>query len=126
MMGSLYRPPNKSETEFFNSNNELLSKCKLESNKEIVLGLDHNLNLLKCHIHKSTEHFLEINLNNNILPCITRPTHITETTATLIDNIFMSNTLHTNTESGIIITDMSNHLPSICLLNKLNMYVKSH
>ena len=79
-MGSLYRPPNTSETEFSNSYSELLNKYKPESNKEIILGLDHNLNLLKCHIHKSTEKFLEINLNNNILLCIARPTHITKTT----------------------------------------------
>ena len=76
------RPPNTSETEFLNSYNELLNKFKLES-KKVVLGLDHNLDLLKCHIHKSTENVLKINLKNNILPCITRPTHVTKTTATL-------------------------------------------
>ena len=112
------RYKNASETEFFNSYSELLNKWELESNKEIILGLDHNLNLLKCHIHKSTEYFLDINLNYNILPCINRPTHITKTTSTLIDNIFVSNTLHTNMESGIMITDMSDHLPSICLLKQ--------
>ena len=46
-MTSLYRPPNTSETKFLNSYSELLNKCKLESNKEIILGLDHNLDLLK-------------------------------------------------------------------------------
>ena len=74
--------------------------------------------MLKCHIHKSTVNFLEINQKNNILPCITRPTHITKTTTTLIDNIFVLNTLHTNIESGIIITDVSDHLPSICLIKQ--------
>ena len=53
-----------------------------------------------------------------MLPCITRPTRITKTTATLMDNIFMSNTLHTNFQSGIIITDLSDHLPSVCLLKQ--------
>ena len=59
IMGSLYRALNTSETEFLNSYNELLNTCKLEFNKEIVLGLDHNLDLLKCHIHKSNENFLK-------------------------------------------------------------------
>ena len=53
-----------------------------------------------------------------MLPSITRPTHITETTATLIDNIFVSNTLYANFESGIIITDLSDHLPSVCLVKQ--------
>ena len=108
-MGSLYRPPNTSETEFLNSYNELSNKFKLQSKKEVVLGLDHNLDMLKCHIHKSTEKFLKINLKNNILPCITRPTHITKTTATLVDNIFVSNTLYPYIKSSIIITDVSDH-----------------
>ena len=101
-----------------NSYNELLNKFKLESNKEVILGLDHNLDLLKCHIHKSNGNFLKINLKNNILLCLTRPTCITKTTANLTENIFVSNTLHTNIESSIIITDMSDHLPSIYLLKQ--------
>ena len=59
IMGSLYRPPNTSETEFLISYNELINKFKLESKKEVVLSLDHNLDLLKCHIHKSGEKFLK-------------------------------------------------------------------
>ena len=117
-MGSLYRPPNTSETEFFNSYNELLNKSKLKSKKEVILGLDHNLDLLKCHIHKSTEKNSQ-NKPNSKLPYITRPTHITKTTATVIANIFVSNTLHTNTESGIIITDVSDHL-------QINMPLKTN
>ena len=36
IMGSLYRPPNTSETEFLNSNNELLKKFKLESKRSHI------------------------------------------------------------------------------------------
>ena len=36
----------------------------------------------------------------------------------------MSNTLHTNIESGIIITDVSDHLPSICLLKQIKHVCK--
>ena len=82
IIGSLYKLPNASETEFLNS-----YKFKPESKNEIIFGLDHNLDLLKCNIHKNTNKVLELNLNNNILQSITRPTHITKTTATLIDTI---------------------------------------
>ena len=43
---SLYILPNTSETEFLNSYDYLLNKLKLESKKEVVLGLDHNFDLL--------------------------------------------------------------------------------
>ena len=39
-----------------------------------------------------------------------RPTRITKESATIIDNIF-TNELQRITSSGIIINDMSNHLP---------------
>ena len=43
-------------------------------------------------------------------PLITRPTRITSNTATLIDNIFTNN-LDTYSFSGLLFTDISDHLP---------------
>ena len=40
----------------------------------------------------TTREFVCINENNNLVPGITRPTRITNTSATLIDNIFVSDT----------------------------------
>ena len=75
--------------------------------------MDHNLDLLKATCHKTTQEFIDINLNNNLLPCITQPTHITNTSATLIDNIFISQTLHKSFDSCILINDLSDHMPSL-------------
>ena len=43
-------------------------------------------------------------------PLITRPTRFTETSATIIDN-FVSNVLNNNYIAGIMIADISDHLP---------------
>ncbi len=43
-------------------------------------------------------------------PKITRPTRITSHCATLIDNIF-TNDINNNTVSGLLINDISDHLP---------------
>ena len=66
MVGSLYRPPNSETTHFINMLSELMSKLKLEQKKEVILGMDHNIDLLKCGHHKQTQQFLELMLENNL------------------------------------------------------------
>ena len=80
--------------------------------------MDHNYDLLKTDAHKSTEDFLNLMINNKIWPTITRPTGITQTSATLIDNIFISDRLHRQFDSMIILDDISDHLPSLLLLKQ--------
>ena len=78
-----------------------------------MIGTDHNLDFLKSGWHMDTQNFIELNLDSNLLPCITRPTRITKSTATLIDNLLISKNLQGKQDSKIIITDISDHLPSI-------------
>jgi hypothetical protein len=47
---------------------------------------------------------------NGLYPLITRPTRITKSSATLIDNIF-TNEYRNVDKSGILISDVSDHLP---------------
>ena len=47
--------------------------------------------------------------SNYYFPVILRPTRITNNSCILIDNIFINNPLITN--SGLIICDISDHLP---------------
>ena len=100
--------------------NNLLSKLHKESkSKRLILGMDHNLDFLKHSIHKQTQDFIELNLDNNLIPSITRPTRITKSSATLIDNVMISQGLMINSESRIIIDDISNHLPCVVKFKNL-------
>ena len=73
ILGSLYCPPNTPTKEFLDDYTELL--CELNKEKhELILGMDHNLDLLKVNHHKLTEEFLECNLDGGMLPQITKPT----------------------------------------------------
>ena len=55
IVGSLYRPPNTTEKNLCEHINEIIPKIQAETgNKQIILGMDHNLDLLKsnnpcCH-----------------------------------------------------------------------------
>ena len=84
-------------------------------NRSIIIGMDHNLDLLKSDHHSSTQNFNMINLDAGLYPTIIRPTRITKMTATLINNIFVSLDIFSICKSWILIDSTSNHLP--CLLN---------
>ena len=124
ILGSLYRPPNTPTKEFLDDYTELLSELNKEKH-ELILGMDHNLDLLKLNQHKLTEEFLECNLNGGIIPQITKPTRITQTSATLIDNVMISKKLGRQTESRILIENISDHLPSLVLIRKEGMKIYS-
>ena len=87
LIASCYRAPNSDQKEFLNAYSELITKLKSEK-KQMIIGMDHNLDLLKSGSHKHTQSFLETNIEQSSHPCITKPTCITHTSATLIDNIF--------------------------------------
>ena len=80
--------------------------------------MDHNLDPLKSHIHQSTQSLIDIMTRNNMHLTITRPTRITHTTATLIDNIFIDEKLFQSFDSCLLIEDLSDHLPAITLLKQ--------
>ena len=48
--------------------------------------------------------------SSSFYPLISRPTRITSTSATLIDNIFV-NSFEDNFATGLLLTDISDHLP---------------
>ena len=59
--------------------------------------------------------------SNYYFPVILRPTRITNNSCTLIDNIFFNNPLITN--SGLIICDISDHLPIFVSLSFDKIYI---
>ena len=85
----------------------------------IIVGLDHNLDFLKSIKHSGTNDFIHSNLDMGMIPTITKPTRITKSSATLIDNIIVSENLCGSYHSNVLINDMSDHMPTICILSSL-------
>ena len=117
LLVSIYRPPNTSISEFINEYGSLRDKLNSAKEYDLIVGIDHNLDFLKSNCHRQTQNFIEVNLDQNYLPCITKPTRITKSSATLIDNIFISQNLQGRQDSKILIEDISYHLPSLLRLS---------
>ena len=78
---------------------------------------------MKYDTHDPTREFLELNLEQNLIPTITKPTRITKTSATLLDNIIVGKYFH-NFTANIAICDISDHLPIVMNSHQPSLYKK--
>ena len=95
-----------------------------KDDKELILCMDHNMDLLKCSTHKAMKEFLDGLVDRQIMSTIMHLNRIMQTSATLIDNIFVSGKLHQSFDSVILLSDISDHLPSLVLLKQTKILNK--
>ena len=77
---------------------------------------DYNINLLNVDSHSLTADFNDTMHSSGLVPLITRPTRVTENSATLIDNIFTNKVVsYDESVYGILVTDISDHYPIFCV-----------
>ena len=86
--------------------------------KRAFIGGDYNINLLKFDSHHQTNDFVNCLFSHSFMPVIiiNRPTRITESSATLIDNI-ITNCHLSNMISCIPYAHVSDHLPVILTID---------
>ena len=118
IIGCIYRHPNMDLNEFNEIFlNDLLDRLSKENKKVFLLG-DFNVDLLKYDNHILTNEFLDSLSSNLFLPNIILPTRITNSSKTLIDNIF-SNQLSNDIISGNLTVSISDHLPQFCIFPEI-------
>ena len=111
IVGIIYRPPDKDPLLFNDTVQTALAKIDKENKFGYLLG-DFNLDLLKSEIHNPTLDFLISLFSYSFWPLVTRPTRVTSSSATLIDNIFTNNiALKMSCVNGIVINDITDHFP---------------
>ena len=75
---------------------------------------DYNINLMNYDVHAATAKFTDMMYANSFVPLINRPTRITESSPTLIDNICINDLDGlTNGIQCIMVTDISDHFPVV-------------
>ena len=124
IFGSLYKPPDVGIDQFMEHLSSITYKVRQVQDKhlpEMVLGMDHNMNLLNSAIYPPTHKFIETLSELKLYPTITHPICITHHSATLINNIFVTEILHRNFESTILIDDISDHLPTLAMLKQTRL-----
>ena len=93
IIGCVYKHPKLKVKDFKNNHMmPLLAKLSNE-NKDVMIMVDFNVNLINSNNDKNTSNFLDAMLSHSFLPFITTPPRITRNTRTLNDNIFYNRPL---------------------------------
>jgi hypothetical protein len=110
VIGVVYRPPNTDIPMFIEQMTNIINHNNVENKRCYIMG-DFNINLLNCSSHTSTADFVDNMFAHLYVPLINRPTRLCRSSATLIDNIFTNNISVSYAKSGILRTDISDHMP---------------
>lgn len=113
IIGCIYKHPTCNLEQFRNQLSNIIKILNPNSHEIYIFG-DINIDFLKYNEHSQTEEFLDMLFANNVLPIITKPTRLTDHTATLIDHIY-TNSLQ-NFTAGILTVDITDHLSIFCVI----------
>ena len=108
IVGVIYRPPNNNIDLFLEHFDECLNKISQE-NKEVYIMGDLNINLLNTNNNNSLKLMSSL-AAYSFHSHINDPTRISNTSKSLIDNIF-SNVINKPFINGVLYYDISDHLP---------------
>ena len=111
-VGCMYRPPNGNMQQFKDHLTYVLPFLDFKKNKISCITGDLNIDLLNNNANAISNECMNLLLSHSFVPLINKPTRVTNSSATLIDNIFVNN-LHCTFKSGIVYNDISDHFPII-------------
>jgi len=118
VIGEIYRVPNTNESISISRYEQTLGKINdLKNIDYVIIGTDQNFDYIKLDKHTNTNNLLNHFMTSGFIPTINKPTRITHSSATLIDNIYVKHNRYKLT-SGILMYDISDHLPIFtCIQN---------
>ena len=119
IVGEIYRSPSGSVSSFTEYLLETLQMIEKQNHDVVIMG-DFNINLA-YPLTNSANDLLTLMSGFNLYPSTTIPTRVTESTHSLIDNIF--STLPPLSAS-VILSDMSDHFP-LCTVFKTSKATRS-
>lgn len=120
-VGGVYRHPNGDVNEFCRDLETATSS--IPTSHPVILTGDFNLNILNYDTNSNVKSYVDLLIMNNFLPVLLIPTRVTTSSATLIDHIFVRDSLinkmpHFQISCGNIIDDLSDHFPNYCFLTR--------
>lgn len=107
IVGVIYRPPNTDFNSFLEALETVIADLSILRCNNIVISGDFNCDLLEMMNDNDCLNFANIMFSNYYTPLITKPTRITDSSFSLIDNFF-SGSLHDHT-AGILPCALSDH-----------------
>ena len=116
-----YKPPNGNcdHKNHCDHLQKILTNATKENKLYIVTG-DFNLNCLEFHQSSEIRQFFNNMFKKGTIPLINRPTRVTTSSATFIDNIFTNCVFDTSLKNLIIKTSISDYFAIFAAIKLLN------
>ena len=109
IIGNMYRSPSTKTADFLEKLDSLLKQLDRHKHKQIILTGDINIDIAKYEYDPISQELIDLTTRFGFLQVITRPTRVTDHSATIIDHIY-TNQIHKMHSCGIITFDISDHL----------------
>ena len=114
VIGVVYRHPQHDHSEFQEAFQENI--LKINKNKKVCYACgDYKINLLQCDADHKIASYLNSVISSGSFCLIGKPTQLGELSATLLDQLYTNN-LTTPIASGILESDISDHLLTFVLI----------
>ena len=84
-----------------------------------MIGTDQNFAYMKVDANQNVSDPLNVFFTWGLLPTVKRPTQITHTSSTVIDDIYVKCCGYENIDSRIILSDISDHLPILPCMGEM-------
>ena len=114
IVGVIYRHPHYNYESFFSEFSLFVEKVSSKYNV-VILG-DINIDVSSPSSNAYSKNYKDILLSLGLRNLISKPTRITNSTETILDHI-LTNLSYESCQSGILINDITDHLPVYALCN---------
>ena len=119
ILGVVYRHPSAAHVDAFIDN---LSTCLTDLSKSksnyYILG-DININISSATRTPSSKHYIQTIISCGALPIISKPTRVTDSTATIIDHIITNDNKNDISPAIFDTSEISDHYPILCEISLL-------
>ena len=125
VVGCTYRHPHNNNLDSYISYMQRCLNILNKENKEVYISGDFNIDLLKYDTNLKYQEFYNLMIGNGYLPQIILPTRITDSTMSIIDNIY-TNTFTTEIIGGNILIQVADHLCQFISVRKRKITLKNN
>ena len=109
IIGNIYRSPSRNPDSFNTLFDAVLQKIDRHSKKLVYLVGDFNQDLIQYEHDINCQNLVDYATNHGFVQIVSRPTRITDHSATLIDHVYTNN-LDSTVSCNILTCDISDHL----------------
>ena len=123
LIGSIYRHPTEDSNKFLNDFSDCMEKLADEKELFYIIG-DINIDINKTNQNSpQADRYMPVTTSNGAFSVITKPTRVTDKTATVIDHIITNDTAH-SILLHVISTSLTDRYAIMCEISKIEKLSK--